>query len=110
MNWKKPKIEHAQLTKYNWLVLHPEKLKLGKNTDIAAFTLINAHYGVEIQDNVSIGPHCVITSHNTTKYESKGKIVIGKGTHIGGFCTIMPGSTIKPNSIIRAYSYVDGKI
>ena len=54
-NWKKPLIENGKLTKYNYVVQYPENLKLGKFFDIGTFTYINAHYTVEISDDVQIG-------------------------------------------------------
>ena len=52
--WTKPIIKHGKLTKYNYIVQYPENLMMGKNFDIGTFVYINAHYGVEIQDNVQI--------------------------------------------------------
>lgn len=63
------------MTKYNYLVQYPEKLKLGKNFDIGEFTYINGRYGVEIQDNVQIGSHCLIYSHSTID-EKKGSVIL----------------------------------
>ena len=64
-NWKYPEIEEGKLTKYNWLVQHKDKLKLGYKTDIGAFTYINAKNGVIIEDYVQIGSHCSIYSVST---------------------------------------------
>ena len=58
--WKKPKIKHGKLTKYNYLVQYPKQLKIGKDFDIGEFTYINSKFGVEIQDLVQIGSHCSI--------------------------------------------------
>jgi len=51
-DWKYPDIEEGKLTRYNWLVQHRDKLKLGYKTDIGAFTYINAKNGVIIEDYV----------------------------------------------------------
>jgi len=85
--WTLPKIEHGKLTKYNYIVLYPENLTLGKNFDIGAFTLINANYGVTIEDDVQIGSHCSIYSNNTIN-ETKGSVVIKKGARIGSHSVI----------------------
>jgi hypothetical protein len=45
-----PWIEEGELTRYNWLVQHNDKLKLGYKTDIGAFTYLNAKNGVVIAD------------------------------------------------------------
>lgn len=107
--WKKPIIKHAELTKYNYLVQYPKKLKLGKNFDIGEFTYINANYGVIINDYVQIGSHCSIYS-NSTIDEKKGPIVLEKNCKIGTHSTIMPNVTIGENSIIAAYSFVTKNI
>jgi len=107
--WERPKIEHGKLTKWNWMVQYPDKLVLGKYTDIGAFTYINAKYGVEIGDNVQIGSHCSIYSESTID-ERKGRILINKNAKIGSHCTIMPGVTIGENSIIGAHSFVNESI
>ena len=61
-NWKKPEIKDRELTEYNWMVQHKDKLKLGYKTDIGAFTYINAKSEVIIEDYVQIGSHCSIYS------------------------------------------------
>jgi len=91
--WKKPIIKHGNLTKYNYVVQYPEKLKLGKFFDIGTFTYINCEYGVEIQDNVQIGSHCSIYSHSTIDYK-KGEVILKKNCKIGTHSTIMPNITI----------------
>ena len=103
--WIKPVIKHGKLTKYNYIVQYPKKLKLGKNFDIGTFTYINCSYGVEIQDNVQIGSHCSIYSHSTID-SKKGKVVLKKNCKIGTHSTIMPNVIIGENSIIAAYSFV----
>jgi acetyltransferase-like isoleucine patch superfamily enzyme len=103
--WTKPIIKHGKLTKYNYVVQYPENLMMGKNFDIGTFVYINAHYGVEIQDNVQIGSHCAIYSHSTID-EKKGNVILKKNCKIGTHSTIMPNVTIGENSIIAAYSFV----
>jgi acetyltransferase-like isoleucine patch superfamily enzyme len=106
VSWKYPKIEHNKLTKYNWVVLYPENLKLGKNTDIGAFTLINAKCKVIIEPNVQIGPHCSIMSVSTID-NKRGPIIISKGTKIGSHCIIMPNTIIGENTMVGAHSFVN---
>ncbi|MHA2246025.1 MAG: acyltransferase [Candidatus Hodarchaeales archaeon] len=107
--WKTPKIRHGELTQWNWMVQHPQKLKLGKYTDIGAFTYINAKFGVEIEDFVQIGSHCSVYSESTIdgKY---GRVVIRKNARIGSHSLIMPGVSIGENSIIGAFSFVNKDI
>jgi len=87
--WKKPKIKHNKLTKWNWMVGHPEGLILGNNVDIGAFTYINAKYKVYIGNNVQIGSHCSIYSHDTER-NIKGSIFIHNGVKIGAHSIILP--------------------
>jgi len=108
-DWKYPEFDEKGLTKWNWMCQHREGLKLGKNTDIGAFTYINAKYGVEIQEDVQIGSHCSIYSHSTID-EKKGKITIKKNARIGSHSVIMPGVTIGENSIVGAFSFVNKNV
>jgi acetyltransferase-like isoleucine patch superfamily enzyme len=108
-DWKFPEIENGELTKYNWLVQYPENLKLGKYTDIGAFTYINAKYGVVIEDYVQIGSHCSIYSISTID-NKKGKVVIRKNARIGSHSVVMPGVKIGENAIVGAFSFVNKNI
>ena len=105
-NWKYPEIGHGKLTKWNWMVQYPKNLKLGKYTDIGAFTYINAKYGVIMEDYVQIGSHCSIYSESTID-NKKGQVVIKQNARIGGHSLIMPGVTIGENVIIGAFSFVN---
>ena len=107
--WKPPKIKNGELTRWNWMVQHPEKLKLGKGTDIGAFSYINAKYGVSIEKNVQIGSHCSIYSLSTID-NKKGEVIIKEGARVGTHSSIMPGVTIGKNSIIAAHSFVNRDI
>ena len=108
-NWQPPKIKHGKLTKWNWMVQYPKGLKLGKYTDIGAFTYINAKYGVIIEDYVQIGSHCSIYSESTID-DKRGSVTIKKNVRIGSHCVIMPGVTIGENSIVGAFSFVNKNI
>jgi acetyltransferase-like isoleucine patch superfamily enzyme len=108
-NWKPPKFDKSGKTKWNWICQHHEKLKLGKYTDIGAFTYINAYAGVEIEDLVQIGSHCSIYSISSIDGK-KGKVVIKSGAKIGTHSTIMPGVTIGENAIVGAYSFITDNI
>ncbi len=43
-DWKQPEFDETGMTRWNWMCQYPEGLKLGRNTDIGAFTYINAKY------------------------------------------------------------------
>ena len=108
-DWKSPKFDSKGMTKWNWMCQYHENLKLGKETDIGAFTYINAKYGVEIQDNVQIGSHCSIYSLSTID-DKKGKVIIKENAKIGAHSVIMPGITIGENAIVGACSFVNKNI
>ena len=108
-NWKYPKIEEGKPTKYNWVVQNLDGLNLGTNTDIGAFSYINAKHEVVIEDDVQIGSHCSIYSISTID-NSSGKVVLKNNCRIGSHTTILPGVSIGKNSIIGANSLVNRDI
>ncbi|MEK7513831.1 MAG: acyltransferase [Patescibacteria group bacterium] len=103
--WQQPAFDKNDMTKWNWICQHRDKFQLGKNTDIGAFTYINAKYGVIIEDEVQIGSHCAIYSDNTID-NIQGKIIIKQGARIGSHTVILPGVTIGENALIGAHSLV----
>jgi acetyltransferase-like isoleucine patch superfamily enzyme len=104
-DWKYPKFDETGLTKWNWMCQHHENFELGKNTDIGAFTYINARFTVQIEEGVEIGSHCAIYSYSTID-DKKGKVVIKRNAKIGTHSVIMPGVTIGENTVIGAFTYV----
>jgi len=108
-HWKYPEINERKLTKYNWMVQHKDKLKLGYKTDIGAFTYINAKNGVTLEDYVQIGSHCAIYSISTID-NKEGTVTLKKNCKIGSHSVIMPGVTVGENSIIGAFSFVNREI
>ncbi len=107
--WKPPEIEEGKLTRWNWMVQHKDNLVLGYQTDIGAFTYINAKFGVELEEWVQIGSHCSIYSVSTID-DKNGKIHIKRNARVGSHSVIMPGVTIGENSIIGAFSFVNRDI
>ena len=104
-NWKQPAIKHGVPTKWNWLVLNPEGLTLGKHTDIGAYTLLVARHGIFIEDEVQIGSHCAVYSHSTIDGK-KGKVTLKRNCRIGTHSSIMPGVTVGENAVVGAHSFV----
>ncbi len=104
--WEYPKIEEGKLTKYNWIVQHIDQFHLGFQTDIGAFTYINAKNGVTIEDYVQIGSHCSIYSISTID-NKEGPVTLKTNCKIGSHCVIMPDVTIGENSIVGAFSFVN---
>ena len=108
-DWKYPDIKEGETTKYNWLVQNLDGLILGRETDIGAFSYINALNGVVIEDNVQIGSHCSIYSTSTIDNTS-GKIYLKNNCRIGSHTTILPGVSVGKNSVVRAHSLVNKDI
>ena len=108
-DWEYPEIEDGKPTKYNWVVQHKDKFKLGYKTDIGAFTYINAKYGVVIEDFVQIGSHCSIYSISTID-SKEGQVLLKRNCKVGSHCVVLPGVTIGENSTVGAFSLVNEDI
>lgn len=107
--WQMPEFDQNDMTRWHWVCQHRAKFKLGQNTDIGAFTYINARYGVTIEAEVQIGSHCAIYSHNTID-NTHGPIVIKQGAKIGSHTVIFPGVIIGKNTKVGAHSLVKSNI
>ncbi len=108
-NWQFPEIKEGLPTKHHWLVQNLEGFTLGTNTDIGAFTYINARFGVIFEEGVQVGSHCSIYSVSTID-NRQGKVILKKNCKIGSHSTVMPGVTIGKNTIIGAHSFVTSDI
>jgi acetyltransferase-like isoleucine patch superfamily enzyme len=104
-DWQRPKFDKNNMTKWSWLCQYHENLEIGDQTDIGAFTYINAKNKVEIGEEVQIGSHCSIYTVNTID-GTEGKVLIGKGARIGSHTIILPGVVIGENSVVGAHSLV----
>ena len=108
-NWKYPDIKDGEPTKYNWIVQNLDGLDLGLETDIGAFSYINALHDVVIDNNVQIGSRCSIYSMSSIE-NSIGKVLLKNNCRIGSHSTILPGVTIRKNSIVGAHSLLNKDI
>ena len=104
-DWEQPVIEHGKPTRWGWIVLYPEKLKLGMYTDIGWGVLIHAGAGVEIGDYAQIGGGTKIYSVDTID-DIRGPVFIGRNARIGANSVILPHAYISENSIVGALSLV----
>lgn len=104
-DWQPLEIEHNVMTRWGWLVSHPENLTLGRNTDIGFGTYIGAHVGVEIGDHVQIGGGVKIYSLSTID-NKQGKITIKINAKIGANSVVMPNVIIGRNAVVGALSLV----
>ncbi len=108
-NWTPPVIEDGRPTRYNWVVQNPSGLSLGTQTDIGAFTYINAKHGVTVEAEVQIGSHCSIYSVSTIDNKT-GPVMLRRNCRIGSHSVVMPGVTVGENSIVGAMSLVNRDI
>jgi len=101
------------------LVVGPENLHVGDNCRIGRNNLLQASGGIELGNDVLIGPDVKIWSlnHVTSRldvpiweqgFEFK-KVVIGNGVWIGANSFVMPGARIGDHVVIAAGSVVSGK-
>lgn len=107
--WKPPEFNERGMTKWNWNCQHHKNLKLGKKVDVGIFSYINAKNYVTIEDFVQIGSHCSIYSVSTID-NKEGPVVLKENCRIGSHSVVMPNVTIGKNSIIGAFSFVNGDI
>jgi acetyltransferase-like isoleucine patch superfamily enzyme len=90
-------------------------VKVGKNTWIGPFTILDGSGGLEIGDNCSISAGVHIYSHNTVLWAvSMGKeayerkpVKIGSGCFIGPNSVIKNGVAIGRQSVIGSNSFVN---
>ena len=108
-DWQYPTFSNEGMTKWNWMCQYDENLILGEDTDIGAFTYINAKYGVEIQKDAQIGSHCSIYSESTID-RKKGQVLLKENCRIGSHSVLMPGVTVGRNSTVGAFSFVNQDI
>ena len=88
---------------------HPDKLKLGKHTDVGYGCFLQAENGIVIDDYVQIGGGTFIYSVSTID-NKKGSVWIKKNAKIGALTVIMPGVTIGKHAIVGAHSFVNKNV
>ncbi len=104
-HWEMPEIPDGKPTVYGWIVRHPENLRLARNTDIGAFTYIQAKLGVAVEEGVQIGSHVSIYTVSAVG-DQRGPVILRQNCKIGAHATIMPGVTIGENSVVGPYCYI----
>jgi len=91
------------------------EVKVGKNTWIGPFTILDGTGGLTIGDNCSISAGVQIYSHDTVKWAISGgdapydykPTLIGNNCYIGPNSIISKGVTIGNNCIVGANSFVN---
>lgn len=90
-------------------------VKVGRNTWIGPFTILDGSGGLEIGDFCSISSGVQIYSHNSVKWALSGgkieyekmKVKIGNCCYIGPHCIISNGVNIGDHSLIGAHCLVN---
>jgi acetyltransferase-like isoleucine patch superfamily enzyme len=93
-------------------------VKVGKNTWIGPFTVLDGSGGLEIGDNCSISAGVQIYTHDTVKWATSGgteqperaPVRIGHNCYIGPHAIISKGITIGVGCVIGANSMVNSDI
>jgi len=94
------------------------RVRVGKNTWIGPFTILDGSGGLEIGDNCSISSGVQVYSHDTVKWAVSGgkakyeykKTKIGDCCFVGPQSVILRGVAIGSHSIIAASSFVNKDI
>ena len=86
------------------------KLSFGRSCYVNRNCCIVARKGINIGNNVTIGPNCCIYDHNHDLRKFGGynseEIIIKDNVWIGAGCIILMGVTIGENSVIAAGTVV----
>lgn len=100
----------------NVYIVHGFRIKCGSNFAVNSNTYINAVGGLEIGDNVLLGPNVVISSGEHQYTDKKipvtlqkiihKKIKIEDGVWIGANAVIMPGVTLAEGTVVGAGAVV----
>ncbi len=106
------------VTTTSHLSLFGEGVTIGRNSGVGDFFHIGASGGVEIGDDVIIGPHLLIHSQEH-RHESadvpirsqgtvQDRVVIGDDCWIGSRVTLLAGSELGPRTIVASGAVVRG--
>lgn len=97
-------------------IMAPMQIDMGRNVKIGRHVFINhgltvmGRGGVEIGDDVMIGPNASLLTANHDLYEHQilmvGKITIGKNAWIGASAIILPGVTVGENAVVAGGAVV----
>lgn len=103
--WQPPEFDARGMTRWNWMCQHHANLRVGRRTDVGAFTYMNAKNGITIEDEVQVGSHCSIYTVSTID-DKAGPVTLRRNCRIGTHSTIMPGVTVGEDAVVGAYSFV----
>lgn len=97
---------------------NPSQINLGSRVHIAYGTCFIADAPIQVGDEVSFGPYCVVVSSNHVRRDgsfrdaepARAPISIGRGAWLGAHVTITAGSTIGSGTAIGANAVVTGAL
>lgn len=97
-------------------IMPPMQIDMGKNMKVGSHVFINhgltvmARGGIEIGDNVMIGPGASLLTANHDLYDHQvllcGKVTIKNNAWIGAKAMILPGVTVGENAIVAGGAVV----
>lgn len=97
-------------------IMPPMQIDMGKNVKMGSHVFINhgltvmARGGIEIEDDVMIGPGASLLTANHDMYDHQvllcGKITLKKNAWIGAKAMILPGVTVGENAIVAGGAVV----
>ena len=97
-------------------IMPPMQIDMGANVKIRSHVFINhgltimARGGIEIEDDVMIGPGASLLTANHDLYDHQvllcGKVTIRRNAWIGAEAMILPGVTVGENAIVAGGSVV----
>ncbi|TWU54483.1 Streptogramin A acetyltransferase [Rubripirellula tenax] len=100
----------------NVTIYHPENLRIGNHSAISTYCQLNAKSGIEIGNDVLIGPGSFIWSQNHNFTDTKtpvrlqgysgSRVVIGDDVWIAARCVILPGVHLATGTIVAAGAVV----
>jgi maltose O-acetyltransferase len=96
----------------------PNEIVLKENVYLANGVWLLGHGGLVIEEEVLVGPYCVIVSCDHTKKDGSyfrgplkmSPVQVGRGSWLGANSVILKGSSIGAGSVVCAGSVVSGRI
>lgn len=97
---------------------NPSSIELGDYVYIALGCWLQGGVGIEICDEVLLGPYVVVVASNHSRKDGSWrfgapigeKILIGRGAWIGAHCSILSGSDIGAGAVVGANTVVSGSV
>ena len=100
------------------MILCPENVSIGDDVYLAYGCWIQGAGGVELNDEIMLGPYSILATSNHTKKDNSyrfgsprlGPITMGKGSWTGSHVTVLAGVEIGKGAAIAANSVVSKNV